>query len=85
MDPVRSIESSSRHAVYSNVSHDSLIISMNIIECLSFCNGDTLVCAGIAKLFSDSLRAGRSEDRIPVRAKFSAPASCTVGTDSLFL
>ena len=42
-------------------------------------------------LYSDSLRAERSEDRIPVRARFSAPiqtgseahpASCTMGTES---
>jgi hypothetical protein len=42
--------------------------------------------------YSDSLRAGQSEDEIPVRARFSAPvqtgpgahpASYTVGTGSL--
>jgi hypothetical protein len=41
--------------------------------------------------YSDWLRAGRSEDRIPVRSRFSAPvqtgtgahpASCTMGTGS---
>ena len=49
--------------------------------------------AGTAKLYSDSLRAGRSRDRIPVQARFSAhvqtgrgghPASYKVGTGSLY-
>jgi hypothetical protein len=44
-----------------------------------------------ATRYSDSLRAGRSEDRISVRARYSAPiqispgahpASCTMGTGS---
>ena len=43
--------------------------------------------------YSDSQQAGRSADRIPVGARFSAPvqtcpgahpASCTMGTESLF-
>jgi hypothetical protein len=49
--------------------------------------------AGIAFDYSDSLQDGRSRDRIPVEARFSAPvqtgpgahpASYTMGTDSLF-
>jgi hypothetical protein len=47
---------------------------------------------GYLSLYSDSLRGGRSGDRIPVEARFSAPiqtdpgahpASYTVGTGSL--
>jgi hypothetical protein len=47
---------------------------------------------GQHRQYSDSLRAGRSEDRIPVEARFSAsdhtdlgahPASCTMCTGSL--
>ena len=47
--------------------------------------------AGIAHRYSDSLRTGRSGDRIPVGVRFSAPvqtvpgahpASCTMGTGS---
>ena len=46
---------------------------------------------GLCSRYSDWLRAGRSEDRIPVEARFSAPvqtgpgahpASCTMGTRS---
>jgi len=48
--------------------------------------------AGYLSLYSDGLRGGRSGDRIPVEARFSAPvqtgpgahpASCTMGTVSL--
>ena len=40
--------------------------------------GTSLVSRGKCR-YSDSLRAGRSGDRITVRAKFSHPAHCTVG------
>ena len=50
-----------------------------------------LLWPGKLSRYSDSLQAGRSGDRIPVRARFSAPvqtspgvhpASCTMGTGS---
>ena len=53
--------------------------------------GHSIYLKGIRENYSDWLRAGRSGDRIPVEARFSAPvqtgpgahtASCTIGTGS---
>jgi hypothetical protein len=97
--PFNKLQYNSKHFIQNSQFLTAALITWCQVFITQTCNRDrkflvtyNIRCgSGYLSRYSDSLRAGRSGDRIPVEARFSAPAqtgpgahpaSCTMGTGS---